>query len=70
MDGNAIRIWDAMSGRELLSYKAPGWAVDQVTFAGDDDLCSEPGRSCATLSLRRLPASRSARVAHLITRDA
>jgi hypothetical protein len=35
MDGNAIRIWDAMSGRELLSYKAPGWAVDQVTFAGD-----------------------------------
>jgi hypothetical protein len=35
MDGNAIRIWDAMSGRELLSCKAPGWAVDQVTFAGD-----------------------------------
>jgi WD40 repeat protein len=35
MDGNAIRIWDAMSGRELLSCKAPGWWVDQVTFAGD-----------------------------------
>jgi len=35
MDGNAIRIWDAMSGRELLSRKAPGWWVDQVTFAGD-----------------------------------
>jgi WD40 repeat protein len=34
-DGNAIRIWDTNSGRELLSYKAPGWVVDQVTFAGD-----------------------------------
>jgi WD40 repeat protein len=33
-DGNAIRIWDATSGREILSYRAPGWVVDQVTFAG------------------------------------
>jgi WD40 repeat protein len=46
-DGNAIRIWDANSGRELLSYRAPGWVVDQVTFAGDGTMIFAASRDGA-----------------------
>ena len=34
-DGNAVRVWDARSGRVLLSYRSATWAVQTVSFAKD-----------------------------------
>ena len=34
-DGNEVRVWDAKSGRQLLSYRSAGWAVRMVSFAKD-----------------------------------
>jgi WD40 repeat protein len=35
-DGNEVRVWDAKSGRRLLSYRSAGWAVRQVSFAKNE----------------------------------
>ena len=74
-DGNAIRIWDANSGREILSYRAPGWVVDQVTFAGDGTTIFSASRDGAVrrfrcevcLPLEELQSLISARVTRELT---
>ena len=34
-DGNSVRVWDAKSGGQLLSYRSAAWAVRTVSFAKD-----------------------------------
>jgi len=34
-DGNSVFLWDAKTGRQLLSYRSATWAVEAVSFAND-----------------------------------
>ena len=34
-DGNAVHVWDAKSGRQLMSYRSAGYAIQTVSFAND-----------------------------------
>jgi WD40 repeat protein len=71
-DGNAVRIWDAASGRELLSYRSADGPITAVSFGADDTTIlagSQYGalrryscEACARLPvLRELVATRLAR---------
>ncbi len=34
-DGNSVFVWDAKTGRQLLSYRSAGWTVETVSFTND-----------------------------------
>ncbi|HET7113975.1 MAG TPA: hypothetical protein VFI57_10040, partial [Pyrinomonadaceae bacterium] len=34
-DGNSVFLWDAKTGRQLLSYRSAGWSVETISFAND-----------------------------------
>lgn len=34
-DGVAVVVWDASLGRQVLSYRSAGWAVETVSFSND-----------------------------------
>ncbi|HEV3471234.1 MAG TPA: TIR domain-containing protein, partial [Pyrinomonadaceae bacterium] len=71
-DGNEVRLWDAGSGRELLSYRSASMSVVHVSFGPDDTTIFASGSDgavrryrcevCMPLpALTQLAASRTAR---------
>jgi WD40 repeat protein len=34
-DSNSVFVWDAKTGRHLLSYRSATWAVERISFAND-----------------------------------